>query len=61
MRSVEISCLARAKCFGFISLWLAFVGLTSFLFFLKGKCMKKSGSSIRDLDFLGRNQNGYLH
>ena len=42
MSSVEISCLARSKCSGFIHLWLAFVGLTS-SFFLKGRCMKKSG------------------
>ena len=41
-KRVGNSCLAMAKCFGFIPLWMALVGFTS-SFFLKGRCMKKFG------------------
>ena len=54
MSSVEISCLARAKCSGFIHLWLAFVGLTS-SFFLKGRRMKKSGFIHKGFGFFCKN------
>ena len=53
VRSVQISCWARAKCFGFIPLWLAFLGLTS-SFFLKGRCMKKSGFIHKGFGFFVR-------
>ena len=47
------SCLAKAKCSRFISLLLTFVELTS-SFFLKGRCMKKSGFIHKGFGFFKR-------